>query len=444
MNDDTIFAPMTATGRSAITVLRVSGSRTQATIEHLCGRCPPPRRTSLRGLRDGRGELLDQAIVIWMPGPMTYTGEDTAEFHLHGGRAVLEGVADALLDFGLRLAEPGEFSRRAFLNGRLDLVQAEAVSDLVAAETAGQRRQALRQMEGSLGRIYEAWADRLARVLAHQEALIDFPDEALPPAIEAGLVAEVAAIAAAVDGHLADGARGEKMREGLVFVVQGPPNAGKSTLVNALAGRDIAIVSPQAGTTRDTLEVSLVLGNVPVTLIDTAGLRETSDPVEAEGVRRARAKAAQADLVLTLVSAEEASEETGADPLHGGDDGVSDQAAPLRLLIGTKSDLGPAPASVDLAVSAHSGGGMGALRDRLATIAAEATGQSGPPPLTRQRHRTLLSESRDQLHLAGLESEPELRAEALRLALRALGGITGKVGVEALLDRVFGEFCIGK
>jgi tRNA modification GTPase len=443
MDDDTIFAPMTAVGRSAVTSLRLSGSRTRAVLQSICGGCPPPRRASLRGLRDREGELLDQAIIIWLPGPATYTGEDAAELHLHGGRAVLDGVADALLVLGLRLAEPGEFSRRAFLNGRMDLVQAEAVNDLVSAETAGQRRQAIRQMEGALGRLYEGWADRLTRVLAHQEALIDFPDEDLPPEVEAALTAEVEAIAAAVGEHLADGARGEKMREGLVFVVQGPPNVGKSTLVNALAGRDVAIVSQHAGTTRDALEVSLVLGDVPVTLIDTAGLRETSDPVEAEGVRRARAKAAQADLVLRLISAEAPRADAAADR-HVDRDGRGPEGGPAELVIGTKSDLASVPPDADLAVSALSGAGMGALRDRLAAIAARATAQIGPPPLTRQRHRTLLGETLAQLRSADGEREPELRAEALRLAVRALGGITGTIGVEALLDRVFGEFCIGK
>jgi tRNA modification GTPase len=440
MDDDTIFAPMTAVGLSAITAVRVSGSGTRAVIETLCGGGQPPRRASLRGLRDQQGDLLDQAIVIWLPQPATYTGEDVAEFHLHGGRAVLEGLADTLLDLGLRLAEPGEFSRRAFLNGRLDLVQAEAVSDLVAAETAGQRRQALRQMAGALGRIYESWADRLTRVLAHQEALIDFPDEELPTDVEVALAAEVTSIADAVAAHLADGERGEKMRDGLVFVVQGAPNVGKSTLVNALAGRDIAIVSPYAGTTRDALEVSLVLGDVPVTLIDTAGLRETSDPVEAEGVRRARDRAARADLVIRLVSAEVASSDPRAEDV----DAATEGPAGPHLIVGTKADLGPPPIGVHLAVSARSGAGMSGLRDRLAAIATEATAQRGPPPLTRQRHRVLVSKARDHLQTACDESEAELRAEALRLALLALGGITGKVDVEQLLDRIFGEFCIGK
>ncbi len=444
MDEDTIFAPMTAVGRSAVTALRISGPRTGAVLERLAGACPQPRRATLRRLRDEAGEVLDQAVVLWLPGPSTYTGEDVAELHLHGGAAVLDGVADALTALRLRPAEPGEFSRRAFLNGRMDLVQAEAVSDLVAAQTAGQRRQALRQMEGALGRLYEGWADRLAGILAHQEALIDFPDEDLPPAVEAGLIAEIQALGTALDEHLADGAQGEKMREGLVFVVQGAPNAGKSTLVNLLAGRDVAIVSPHAGTTRDALEVSLVLGDAPVTLVDTAGLRDTTDPVEAEGVRRARAKAAQADLILTLVSAD-ADEAAGARTAFPETDATElSKRMPPRLLIATKTDLGPAYAGADLAVSALSGSGIRALRDRLAIFAARATTQAGPPPLTRQRHRALLGAAQEDLRRAAFESEPELRAEALRLALAALGGITGRVGVEALLDRIFGDFCIGK
>jgi tRNA modification GTPase len=382
--------------------------------------------------------------VLWLPGPATYTGEDVAELHVHGGRAVLEGVAEALLAVGLRLAEPGEFSRRAFLNGRMDLVQAEAVADLVAAETAGQRRQALRQMEGALGRIYEAWSDRLAGILAHQEALIDFPDEDLPPDIDAALAAEVRALAAELAAHLADSGRGQKMRDGLVFVVQGPPNVGKSTLVNALAERDVAIVSPLPGTTRDTLEVPVVLGEVPVTLIDTAGLRTTADPVEAEGVRRARARAARADLVLSLVSADTAGGAAFADGTCAADGAIAGSPPPPHLRIATKGDLAAAPATTDLVVSALSGLGMAALRDRLAAFAAAATARSGPPPLTRQRHRALLAEARTHLLAAEGEREPELRAELLRLALRAIGGITGRIGVEALLDRVFRDFCIGK
>jgi tRNA modification GTPase len=432
MDEDSIFAPMTPAGRSAITALRLSGPGVREAVARLAGDCPPPRRASLRTLSAG-GEVLDRAVVLWWPAPASYTGEDVAELHLHGGRAVLEGVAEALLGLGLRLAEPGEFSRRAFLNGRMDLVQAEAVGDLVAAETAGQRRQALRQMAGELGRLYHDWAARLTGLLAHQEALIDFPDEALPPEVEGALLTEIAGLTAALDRHLADGARGQKMREGLVFVVRGPPNVGKSTLVNALAGREVAIVSPSPGTTRDVLEVALVFGDAPVVLIDTAGLRETSDPVEAEGVRRARARAAQADLVLDLVSGDlppAAREEVAYD-------------AP-RLVIATKADLGVVRDGADLAVSVLTGAGMAALRERLADFAAAATAGAGPPPLTRQRHRALLLQARDHLAAAADEAEAELRGEELRLALSAIGGLTGKVGVEALLDRVFGDFCIGK
>ena len=435
MDEDTIFAPMTAIGRSAISALRLSGPLTRSAIVALAGTCPAPRRASLRRLRDATDEVLDEAVVIWSPAPASYTGEDVAELHLHGGRAVIEGVVDALLAQGLRMAEPGEFSRRAFLNGRMDLVQAEAIGDLVAAETAGQRRQALRQMDGALGRVYEDWSDRLAGTLAHQEALIDFPDEALPPEVEAMLTAEVSRLADEIGVHLNDGKRGEKMRDGLVFVIQGAPNAGKSTLVNALARRDIAIVSPIAGTTRDTLEVHLVLGDAPVTLIDTAGLRETDDPIEAEGVRRALARAAQADLVISLVSVESAETVSSS----------TDPVVPVpRLTIATKADLGPAPSGVDLAVSVIDGTGMAALHERLSVFARDATAQSGPPPLTRQRHRAHLQRSHQHLCLAIDEPEPELRAEDMRLALTALGGITGKIGVEALLDRIFADFCIGK
>lgn len=437
MDEDTIFAPMTAQGRAALSALRLSGPGTRAAIMALAGHCPEPRRASLRRLLDGTGEVLDEAIVIWSPAPASYTGEDVAELHLHGGRAVLEGVAEALLAQGLRMAEPGEFSRRAFFNGRMDLVQAEAIGDLVAAETAGQRRQALRQMQGALGRVYEDWSDRLAGTLAHQEALIDFPDEALPPEVEAMLTGEIDRLVGEIGAHLADGRRGEKMREGLVFVVQGAPNAGKSTLVNALAARDVAIVSAIAGTTRDTLEVHLILGDAPVTLIDTAGLRETADPVEAEGVRRARARAANADLVLSLVSVDQVD-------AAGMPDAAISAAQPPKLIIATKADLGPPTIPVDLAVSVRDGTGMTELHERLSAFARAATAQSGPPALTRQRHRAHLQKTQQHLSLAMAEEEPELRAEEMRLALAALGGITGTIGVEALLDRIFSDFCIGK
>jgi tRNA modification GTPase len=438
----TIFAPMTMVGRSAVTSLRLSGPKTGGILRVLAGPLPPARQARLRRLRDDTGEVLDEALVLWMPGPHSYTGEDTAELHLHGGRAVLEGVASALTLAGARFAEPGEFSRRAFVNGRLDLLQAEAVSDLVAAETAGQRRQALRQLEGGLGAVYASWSDRLTQLLAHQEALIDFPDEDLPPEIEAALRREMSALQEALRQHLDAPPVGERMREGLVFVVQGPPNAGKSTLVNALAGRQVAIVAPTPGTTRDALEVSLILGDVPVTLIDTAGLRDTVDPVEAEGVRRSLERAAGADLVLRLVDPlVEASEfEALGFPAPARAPGQTSQS----LAIGTKRDLGIVRTDVALSVSAQSGAGLDDLRHRLSEIARAMTAQAGPPPLTRERHRRLVREAHGYLSAAIAEEAAELRAEELRAALLALGGLTGKVGVEQLLDRIFGAFCIGK
>jgi tRNA modification GTPase len=424
---DTIFALASGSAHAAIAVMRISGLGSGAAVAALCGGAlPAARRASLRRLRDAAGGLLDQALVLWFPGPGTYTGEDCAELHLHGGRAVIDGVADALTEAGLRPAEPGEFTRRAFLNGRMDLVEAEAVHDLIAAETEAQRRQALRQLEGELGALYQDWADRLRGILAYQEALIDFPDEDLPPEIEDQLVATLRGVGAEIAGHLNDAGRGEKLREGLFFAITGAPNVGKSTLINALAQRDVAIVSEIPGTTRDVLETRVVLGGVPVTLVDTAGLRETTDSIEAEGVRRALARAADADLVMTVVEA------GAAAPDYAG------------LLIANKTDLGGAGPAGALRISAKTGLGMGELRLRLASAARRMTESSGPPPLTRARHRAALLAASEHLEAAEKADLPELRSEDLRLAMRALGRITGHVGVEDILDTVFSKFCIGK
>jgi tRNA modification GTPase len=428
MFTDTIFALASGSARAAIAVMRLSGPGAGPAVAALCGGpLPAPRHASLRRLRDPSGAMLDHALVLWMPGPGTYTGEDCAELHLHGGRAVIDGVAAALTNAGLRPAEPGEFTRRAFLNGRMDLVEAEAVHDLVAAETEAQRRQALRQLEGALGALYQDWADRLRGILAYQEALIDFPDEDLPPEVEAQLLATLHAVRTEIGAHLNDAGRGEKLREGLFFAITGAPNVGKSTLINALAERDVAIVSAIPGTTRDALEARVVLAGVPVTLVDTAGLRETTDSIEAEGVRRAIARAEDADLVMTVVEA-----------------GSPAGDAHASLLIANKADLGlPCPEGA-LRVSAKTGQGMDELRARLAQAAREMTESSGPPPLTRSRHRAALLEAMAHLDAAERADLPELRGEDLRLAMRALGRITGHVGVEDILDTVFSKFCIGK
>lgn len=427
MNADTVFALASGAGRAAIAIVRISGPDSAAALGALCGTLPLPRRAVVRALRAADGELLDRAMVLWLPGPGTYTGEDSAEVHVHAGRAVIDAVADRLGGLGLRPAEAGEFTRRAFLNGKLDLVSAEAVHDLVAAETDAQRRQALRQLEGALGDLYRDWSERLRGALARQEALIDFPDEDLPPEVEADLLASVQSLRQEIAAHLDDRQRGEKLREGLCFAITGAPNVGKSSLINALAERDVAIVSATPGTTRDAIETRIILGGVPVTLVDTAGLRDTTDPIEAEGVRRARARAATADLVIEVVEANAPfAQGCGA------------------LVVVNKSDLYPERRLEGVAVSALTGAGMRALRTRLEAEAIALTQASGPPPLTRARHRTALAAASRWLADAEDAIEPELRGEAMRLALRALGTITGQVGVEDILDSIFRQFCIGK
>ena len=423
-DQDTIFAVASGAGRAAVTLLRISGTQAGAVVDSLCSR-PAARVASLRKLRDADGTTLDHALVLWLPGPGSYTGEDSAELHLHGGRAVLSAVSDALVRLGARPAEAGEFTRRAFLNGRMDLVEAEAVADLIAAETSTQRAQALRQLEGELGDVLYGWAGHLTRLLAQQEALIDFPDEDLPPEVEASMLGEISGLLVEISTMLSDGRRGERLRDGLVFAIIGPPNAGKSTLVNSLAAREVAIVSETPGTTRDVLEVRLDLGGVPVTLLDTAGLREARDPIEAEGIRRARARMAEADLVVLVA-----------------DDGYFEPIDMAEIIrVRTKADLG---GGEGLAVSAATGAGMDRLRDALAAVAQRLTQREGPPPLTRARHRAALSQAAERLEAALDAALPELRGEDLRMALRAIGRITGIVGVEDILDQVFRQFCIGK
>ncbi len=449
---DTIMALASGSGRAAVAVLRLSGPGCGAVLDVLCGR-PAPRRASLRALRDpgaeGAGAVLDRALVLWMPGPGSYTGEDCAELQLHGGVAVVAAVTAALARLGVRPAAPGEFTRRAVLAGRMGVLEAEGVADLVAAEDEAQRRQALRQMEGGLGRRLAGWAERLRVVLAQQEALIDFPDEDLPAEVEAVLLAEVAALAGEMRQGLADGAAGERVRDGLVVAVAGAPDVGKSSLVNALAEREVAIVAAGPGTTRDVLEVALDIGGVRVALLDTAGLRDTADLVEAEGVRRARARAASADLVIEVRDARAAADRgqgTGQ-----GEDGTGETVPagdggrkPAVIVVLNKADLdGGRAAGAGLRVSARTGLGVAALRARLAEEVARLVATGGVP-LTRARHRAALGEAVEALGRAEAAAWPELRGEELRLALRAVGRVTGEVGVEALLDTVFSRFCIGK
>ena len=436
-SDDTIYAAASGFGRAAVCVIRISGPRTRTILDRLAGGAPAPRRLSLRPLRDASsGEALDRALVAWMPGPESFSGEDQAELHIHGGLAVREAVLRALGDVeGCRPAEPGEFTRRAFLNGRMDLSRVEGLADLIDAETEAQRRQALRQLEGSLGTLVEGWRETLIEALALLEAALDFSDEGdVTGPLEAEARALVTKVGDDVQAHLAHGIRGERLREGFTVVIAGPPNAGKSTLLNAIARRDVAIVSPVPGTTRDSIEVRCDLDGLPVTFVDTAGLRDSTDIVEQEGIARARARAARADLVLLLQA---------PDVPRASDASVIDGGGPV-LTVATKRDIGAPRPAVDAAVSAHTGEGVPDLLARIAALASATVGQ-GDAVLTRERHRRALERVAEGLEcLRDGDTAAELAAEDVRLALRALGEITGRVDVEDVLDQVFAKFCIGK
>jgi tRNA modification GTPase len=445
---DTIFAPASAPGRSAIAVIRLSGPACADVCRRLTKRRPPaPRRAALRRLCDpATGEPIDHGLVLWFPGPASATGEDVLELHVHGGRAVIAGLLMALASLpGLRPAEPGEFSRRAFLHERLDLTAAEGLADLVAAETAAQARQALRQLDGALGRLYEDWRRALLGALARLEAEIDFAsDQDVPGGAVEAVLPVLTNVSAEMAAHVADGRRGERLRAGLTVAVVGPPNAGKSSLINRLAQRDVAIVTPEPGTTRDVLEVHLDLGGYPVTLLDTAGLREPQGGAEAEGVRRARSRAAAADLRLVLLDgALWPAQDVGTPALIDGD----------TLIVVNKADLGRLPDDPVVAgrpalrLSCLTGEGQERLLELLSARAAEQMAVGEAPLLTRARHRAALGRAREALdRIAALPPDAELAlvAEDLRLAVRAIGQITGRVAVEDLLDMIFAEFCIGK
>ncbi|MDT3376712.1 tRNA uridine-5-carboxymethylaminomethyl(34) synthesis GTPase MnmE [Labrys neptuniae] len=438
---ETIVALASGVGRAGVAVIRLSGPSVRFGLETIAGSVPQPRRAALRRLKDpGNGEVLDEALVLFFPGPASFTGEDVAELQVHGGRAIIAGVIAALTALpGFRLAERGEFTRRAVANGRMDLTSAEGIASLVEAETSSQRRQALRQAGGALERAAMAWRQRLAGLLALMEAEIDFPDEEDVPALFHSVRSGAEALLAEIEMALRGARSGERLREGAAMVIAGPPNAGKSTLLNALARRDVAIVSPIAGTTRDTLEVHLDLGGYPVTLIDTAGLRETNDVVEAIGVERARASLDRADLVIWLEAGD-----ARADP--------PELPAPLlRVLTKQDDSQDPPPhtlpAGFELGLSARSGAGMPALLERLEQAARKALESGETALVTRERHRRELETV--TAHLATVraadEATPvEFIAEDLRLAVRAIGRLTGRVDIDEIYDVIFREFCIGK
>lgn len=444
---DTIFAPATAAGRAALAVVRVSGPESRRAIEALAGRTPVPRRATLTRLKAPGGALIDEALILWFPGPGSYTGEDSAEFHLHGGPAVVEGLLEALAGLGLRLASPGEFTRRAFQNGKLDLAQAEAVADLIDAETSAQARQALDQLGGVLSRRYETWREALIEALAVLEAAVDFPDEDLPEDVAARARPHLSALLAELDAALADADRGRRVREGFRIALVGAPNAGKSSLLNALTERDAAIVTATPGTTRDVIETPLVLAGYHVLLADTAGVRETQEAIEAEGVRRARAWAEGADLRLWVVdaAASDGDWRWASDLIGPGDICLlnktdlaegEDAAAARRFAEGQGLSILPLAAGV--------GEGLEPLRADLEMRVVAGLSGAEFPAATRLRHAESLREARDRLYRAVSQGAPELAAEDVRLASRALERVSGRIDPESVLDRIFSSFCIGK
>lgn len=442
---DTIFARASGAGRAGVAVFRLSGPAAFSLTAALVGPLPPARQAALRDVRTPDGDLIDRGLVLVFKAPASYTGEDVAELHLHGGKAVEAALYAALSLLGARPAEAGEFTRRALVNGKLDLAEIEGLADLLDAETALQRKQALGQLGGRLSGRAEAWRERLIAILAPLEADIDFPDEeGVPAAIAARAGPEIEALVEALEASLATAARAQSLRDGVKVALLGAPNAGKSSLLNRLAGSERAIVAASPGTTRDVVEVRLDLGGAPVVLADTAGLRsQTTDDVEAEGIRRTRMTAEEADLRVFVA-------DRGAGEI---DPAILALVRPGDFLVWSKKDLGAIPGTPPQAfdspghifpVSAKTGEGVEAFLGRL-TESARSRVDAGDGALTRARHVRLVRSALSELKAAReMIGEPELAAEHVRLAIRSLGGITGAVGVEDVLDAIFASFCIGK
>jgi tRNA modification GTPase len=438
VGQQTIFALASGVGKAGIAVFRISGPSAKIALSVLAKKekMVPRRATRVRLIDPVSEELLDEALAIYFPGPSSFTGEDVVELHVHGGRAVIAGITEALNSIqGVRIAEAGEFTRRAFDNDKLDLTAAEGLADLINAETAAQMRQAQRQLRGDLGIIYDDWRKRLLKATALFEAEIDFSDEDLPPGLKEQVVEQVREIKKEITNHLDDNGQGQVLREGLHIAIVGPPNAGKSSLLNRLSRRDVAIVSEKAGTTRDVIEVYLELGGYPVIIADTAGLRVSGDELESEGVRRAEERAGHADLKLAVFDGAvwpEKDAKTAA---------IVDKNT---LVVINKSDLMDHTKKEHLAISSKTGVGLEGLLNLLQKEVLDRCHSGASPALTRTRHRSALIDCGESLGRFQCAVEAELKAEDLRLAGRALGRITGRVDVEDVLDVIFSEFCIGK
>jgi tRNA modification GTPase len=436
---DTIFALSSGQPPAAVAVIRISGPRAGQALEKMIGRIPEPRNAAFARVRDPQsGDVIDEALALWFPGPKSETGEDTAELHIHGGRAVIAATLAALGRLeGLRMAIGGEFTRRAFDNGKVDLTRVEGLADLIAAETEVQRRQAFGQMRGALGKQADRWRTDLTKALALVEAGIDFSDEGdVPDDLLAPIHQIVDRLIAEMSKVLADGKRGERVREGLVVAIAGPPNAGKSTLLNCLAQRDVAIVSPYAGTTRDVIELHLDLEGMPVTILDTAGFRQTSDPVEQEGIRRTLLRANHADLVLWLSEGRSENEFSQLPELNT-------QVWKIR----TKIDLHERNSELNTCnfeISTKTGIGIQLLLDGLASFTSQFLSNPEPAIVSRARQLFALSKALEALQRASRAKQDEIIAEELRGCATALGRLTGRIDVEEVLDVIFLEFCIGK
>lgn len=443
MTEQTIYALASGAGRCGVAVVRLSGPHAHDVLCQLSGKDRfKPRYAHRVQLIDPKdGEAIDDGLALYFPGPHSFTGEDVVEFQIHGGRAVVQALLDALSAInGLRLAEPGEFTRRAFENDKMDLTAAEGLADLIHAETRAQAKQALRQMEGALGDLYNDWANRILRILAHFEAVIDFPDEDLPEEVEAGVRAQVTTLQGEINDHLKDGHRGELLRDGVRLAIVGPPNAGKSSLLNHLAKREVAIVSDIAGTTRDIIESHLDIGGYPVVVSDTAGIRHSEDVIEIEGIRRAQDRARSADLKVVMFD--------GADwpdlDLATVELIDEDSLVVINKIDQIRPDVDYVGGQVPLFLSAKSKDGLDTFFKKLEEAVAERCMMTGAPALTRARHRDALEECMTALERFAHIDLPELAAEDLRMATRSLGRITGRIDVEDVLDVVFSDFCIGK
>lgn len=444
---DTIFAVATAPVKSGVAVIRISGENAGDVLRLLARKASPqPRQAYLSKIYNPEtNELIDEALVLWFKSPSSFTGEDIVELHVHGGRAIVAEVLECLGRINnLRAADPGEFSRRAFLNGKMDLTEAEGLADLIDAETKMQARLALRQKHGELGRFYEEWREDILLILANIEAYIDFPDEEIPADIIEKIENKIKLLIGSIARHLNDNKRGERLRSGLHVAIIGPPNVGKSSLLNFLARRDVAIVSAHAGTTRDIIEVHLDLGGYPIIVADTAGIRENAGEIESEGIKRAFAWAAEADLKIIVFDAQCLQEQKSNETFSQ----IIDKNTIIIVnkidLLQKKAALAQINGVIPIPASFRGGEGVDEILVAIKNFAENNFDLSGEPVITRERHRILLKDTLMSLESFSLSKEIELASEDLRYAAGAIGKITGKINIEEILDRIFSSFCIGK